>query len=39
MKRRLVQFIVGLIISAIATKVTSLILGDDAKKKPKTAKF
>ena len=39
MKRRLIQFIVGLVISAIATKVTSLILGDDAKKKPKTAKF
>lgn len=39
MKRRIVQFIVGLILSAVAAKVTSLILGDDTKKEPKKASF
>lgn len=33
MKRKLVQFIVGLVLSAIAAKLTSLILGDNEPKK------
>lgn len=35
MKRKIVQFIVGLILSAVAAKITTLILGDD--KEPKKA--
>lgn len=32
MNRRIKKFIVGLIISAIVTKLTSLLMGDDKEK-------
>ncbi|SDQ07534.1 hypothetical protein SAMN04487752_0551 [Carnobacterium viridans] len=32
MNRRIKKFIVGLIISAIVTKLTSLLMGDDKRK-------
>lgn len=31
MKRRIKKFIVGLIISAVVTKLTSLLMGEDKK--------
>lgn len=39
-KRKIVQFIIGLILSAVAAKLSSMILGDDiTDNEPKEADF